>query len=267
MNIKEVLSEKLEVHFDKALAAQYYRILIDDICDLETMQLSDINKIVNQLLAGTPIQYITGKAPFYGYFFKVDSNVLIPRAETEELVYTIEKHLKEKKITTPSILDIGTGSGCIPITLNLLFKDANITALDISKEAIIVAESNNIKLGANVKFITQDILVKNIALPKYDIIVSNPPYIPYNEQSLMSKNVLDHEPHIALFVADENALIFYKAIFEFSNMHLNNNGAIFLECNEYNAQNVRSIFAEKYNCTIIRDMQQKQRILKAVTKN
>jgi len=213
-----------------------------------------------------PIQYITGVAPFYGYFFNADKNVLIPRPETEELVYIINEYIRKRDLGYSDILEIGSGSGCIPITLNLLNPNTNIVSIDISKDALRVSRSNNEKLGSNVEFRTVDILDKGkwSELPgKFDVIVSNPPYIPVREKGLMSANVLDNEPHLALFVSDDDPLIFYNQIFEYGKLHLKEDGAIFLECNENNAQEVKSIYTEAYETEIITDMQGKDRMLVA----
>lgn len=239
-------------------------ILYEDIPNIDEWEIDEVDNILSRLLGHEPIQYITGLAPFYGHLFEVDRHVLIPRPETEELVYAVEKFIRKHGYIQPRIIDIGTGSGCIPITLSSLFVQAKILGVDISEAALELALKNNRKMSAEVNFHCIDFLDKDqwIALGDFDIIVSNPPYIPDSEKSLMAANVLDYEPHLALFVEDQDPLIFYNKIFQFAQTQ-SGNIAIFLECNEYNAMDVESIFSTSYRTEIIKDMQGKNRILKA----
>jgi release factor glutamine methyltransferase len=187
---------------------------------------------VNRLAAFEPLDYIIGYTPFYKNNFKVTKDTLIPRPETEELVDWI---LDEQQTDNPiSILDIGTGSGCIAISLALHIKNCAVTAVDISKEALEVAKSNASKLNATVNFVHIDFLDMNHwnQIGNFDIIVSNPPYIPEKERTQMEANVLMHEPKISLFVPDSNPLIFYEKIFEFAQSHLNTNGIIYCETSQ-----------------------------------
>jgi release factor glutamine methyltransferase len=187
---------------------------------------------VNRLAAFEPLDYIIGYTPFYKNNFRVTKDTLIPRPETEELVTWI---LDEQKSDNPiSILDIGTGSGCIAISLALHLKKSAVTAVDISKEALEVAKSNASKLNATINFVTIDFLDMNQwnQIGNFDIIVSNPPYIPEKERTQMEANVLMHEPKISLFVPDSNPLIFYEKIFEFAQSHLNPNGIIYCETSQ-----------------------------------
>jgi release factor glutamine methyltransferase len=187
---------------------------------------------VNRLAAFEPLDYIIGYTPFYKNNFRVTKDTLIPRPETEELVTWI---LDEQKSDNPiSILDIGTGSGCIAISLALHIKNCAVTAVDISKEALEVAKSNASKLNATVNFVHIDFLDMNHwnQIGNFDIIVSNPPYIPEKERTQMEANVLMHEPKISLFVPDSNPLIFYEKIFEFAQSHLNPNGIIYCETSQ-----------------------------------
>jgi release factor glutamine methyltransferase len=188
-----------------------------------------LSNAFQELLTGKPIQYITSKAPFYGREFKVSPAVLIPRNETEELVHLI---IKENKQPQPKILDIGTGSGCIPITLFLEIPNAEIDAIDISEEALEIAKSNAKILNSKVHFHKIDILNDTLPNQKWDIIVSNPPYVKASEKALMHKNVLDFEPHLALFVEDEDPLLFYKKITALATQHLSKKGKIYFEINE-----------------------------------
>lgn len=266
MTFEETLKIKLKDHFNKREINYFIRVFSEDMPMLEGVSESEWKSIAERLINQEPIQYITGIAPFYGYFFQVNPSVLIPRPETEELVYHIHDYLKHNKIAAPRILDIGSGSGCIPITLNLLTTDSKVISVDISEMAIGVARSNNSKLGSGVVFENLDILNEeqwSKLSGCYDIIVSNPPYIPNKEKALMSVNVLDHEPHLALFVEDEDPLIFYNKIHDFAAKFLKKGGAIFLECNEYNVHDVKAIYDSLYAAEILNDMQGKERMVVA----
>jgi release factor glutamine methyltransferase len=194
-----------------------------------------LSTILDELKSGKPLQYILGETEFYELTFKVNSSVLIPRPETEELVDWI---LKDPVVNTnPNlrILDIGTGSGCIPIVLKKNLPKAEVLAIDISTEALNTAIGNAAINKADVGFYLDDILnpkESKIIENKYSVIVSNPPYITLSEKSLMHQNVLDFEPHTALFVSDSDPLVFYKAIANFAASHLLQNGLLFLEINE-----------------------------------
>ena len=182
-----------------------------------------------RLLTGEPIQYILGEAPFYGRNFLVTRDTLIPRNETEELVHRI---LKENPKPRLRVLDLGTGTGCIPITLALELKDLEMYALDVSVEALEVARQNALNLGANVQFLEGDLLepAPNFAL--FDVLVSNPPYVPLRDQEEMHANVLNFEPHLALFVPDEDPLLFYRAIGSWGQQLLKTGGKLYLEIYE-----------------------------------
>jgi len=192
---------------------------------------------LKRLKEETPIQYIIGETEFYGLPFKVNPDVLIPRPETEELVAWILKEAKQKKEI--KILDIGTGSGCIAISLARHLPHATVYAIDISKEALKVAAQNAILNKVQVHFIEKDILTKinpskrDLEFEKFDIIVSNPPYIRDLEKHEIQNNVLQNEPNIALFVKDENPLLFYDRISDFAKEHLNLNGLLYFEINQY----------------------------------
>jgi release factor glutamine methyltransferase len=190
-----------------------------------------INKIVSELKENKPIQYILGETEFYGLPFKVTPDVLIPRQETEELADWI---IKENKGTGLRILDIGTGSGCIAIALAYHLANCTVEALDVSAEALNVARENALLNKISINFFQYDLLndLPGLHFSNYDLIVSNPPYVCEFEKGLMQPNVLDFEPHLALFVPDEDALIFYKAILNFAKRHLNPGGKIYFEINE-----------------------------------
>ena len=182
-----------------------------------------------RLLTGEPIQYILGEAPFYGRNFLVTRDTLIPRNETEELVHRI---LKENPKPRLRVLDLGTGTGCIPITLALELKDPEMYALDVSVEALEVARQNALNLGANVQFMEGDLLGAIPNLDLFNVLVSNPPYVPLRDQEEMHANVLNFEPHLALFVPDEDPLLFYRAIGSWGQQLLKKGGKLYLEIYE-----------------------------------
>lgn len=207
-----------------------------------------------------PIQYLLGEAYFYGSTFKVNEAVLIPRPETEELVdWILEENLENK-----SIIDFGTGSGCIAISLKKHGKAASVTAVDISEAALKLATDNALRLEAAVNFIHADILNLDID-GQFDIIVSNPPYITGTEMAEMHQNVLAHEPHLALFVPDERPLLFYEAIADFAVGHLKENGRLFFEINEYLSEETIHMLKDKgfTVITLKKDMQGKPRMILA----
>jgi release factor glutamine methyltransferase len=195
---------------------------------LNSEQSSQLDQYVDRLLQHEPVQYVLNEAWFCGLKLYVDKNVLIPRPETEELVEWIISDCKFP-IDTLSILDIGSGSGCIPIALKKRIGKAEVWSCDISPEALRVANQNATTLGINVKFIELDFLneTKREKLPSFDIIVSNPPYIPVKDKDTMRLNVLNHEPATALFVPDNDELVFYKAIASFGKNHLTENSAVY----------------------------------------
>ena len=182
-----------------------------------------------RLLTGEPIQYILGEAAFYGRNFLVTRDTLIPRNETEELVHRI---LKENPKPRLRVLDLGTGTGCIPITLALELKDPEVYALDVSVEALEVARQNALNLGANVQFMEGDLLGAIPNLDLFNVLVSNPPYVPLRDQEEMHANVLNFEPHLALFVPDEDPLLFYRAIGSWGQQLLKKGGKLYLEIYE-----------------------------------
>ncbi len=215
-----------------------------------------------RLLSNEPIQYITTTAWFYKQPFFVNNNVLIPRPETEELVDYI---IKENIDTTPAIIDIGTGSGCIAISLKKNLNSA-VTAIDISKEALLVANKNAADFATEINFKQLNFLDINQwnELGMFDIIVSNPPYIKQDESEAMRNNVLQHEPHLALFVKNEDPLLFYRLIAQFGKTHLNNSGTIWMEINEALGNETKLLMEQySYHAIIIKDLQGKDRMIKA----
>ncbi len=209
-----------------------------------------------------PVQYITGQAWFYNLSFEVNNAVLIPRPETEELVLEAINFLKEN--AEKKVLDIGSGSGCIPISIKKNIPSSIVTSVDVSEAALIVAKKNAADNNVEINFLKIDFLEeKNYKdLAHFDLIISNPPYIPENEKNLLNKNVTHYEPHLALFVPDNDPLLFYKKILILSENHLQKNGKILLETHEDFANETAALFlADKYVVEIKKDMQGKDRIL------
>jgi release factor glutamine methyltransferase len=226
-----------------------------------------IKEDIERLMQNYPVQYLVGKSYFFDTYFKVTTHTLIPRSETEELVSWI---INENTALMPAILDIGTGSGCIPIILKKYIKLADVTALDISKEAIEVATENASAQNLNVKFLHLDFLnsLEWKKLPIYDVIVSNPPYIAKDEIVVMDQSAIGYEPELALFPAGDDPLIFYKSIAEFAKNHLMPGGKLFLELNEFYAEKIRDIFYTEYfsGVEIKMDLQGKKRMIKVLKK-
>lgn len=214
----------------------------------------------DRLKTGEPIQYILGHGPFYGRDFKVSPATLIPRNETEELVHLIIKENPQSELV---ILDIGTGTGCIPITLKLELKTPLVFGTDVSEAALNLAAENAKKLHAKVEFFKNDILNETPNVPKLDILVSNPPYIRISEKSEMHRNVVDYEPHLALFVPNEDPLIFYQVIAEKGKKLLKTEGKIYFEINERLGNEVSSLLLgfNYQNVRVIKDLNDKDRII------
>jgi release factor glutamine methyltransferase len=233
---------------------------------LNHTQQKSIEEIITRLKQHEPVQYVLSECWFAGLKFFVDKNVLIPRPETEELVDWLVKDCKQQ-IRHFKILDVGTGSGCIAITIKKKLPDVEMWACDISDGALTVARINADKLDTTIDFVGLDFLneTERKQLPNFDIIISNPPYVPQKDKGPMKKNVVDFEPHVALFVADENPLIFYEAIADFSKTHLSPAGHIYLEIHEELGEGVNEIFVNRKlgNVVMRKDMQKKNRMIKA----
>ncbi len=236
---------------------------------LSESELLTLHFAVKELLTNKPVQYIIGETEFCGMRFFVDENVLIPRPETEEMVKKIAS-CRDKACLVPTgcdILDIGTGSGCIAISLAKLLTDSKVTAVDVSEKALNVARKNAKANEVNVRFILDDILnPQNPELidNQYDIIVSNPPYVCESEKSEMRANVLDYEPSTALFVSDNDPLIFYRKILEFAQKALKPGGEVWFEINENFGEEMKNLCLEQgfKNVEIIKDFRERDRILK-----
>ncbi len=233
---------------------------------LTAEQNDTLQQYTRDLQQGRPLQYVLDQAWFLGREFRVDERVLIPRPETEELVQWI---MDDYAATTGDlrILDIGTGSGCIPVSLDLAMPDAITEACDVSPGALHVARENAAALGANVRFFLCDILDREVRsiLPVYDILVSNPPYIPATERDSLHANVRDFEPSLALFTPDDDPLIFYRAIADFGVLHLKSGGAVYCELHRDYADETAGLFTTYgYRVTLRKDMHGHPRMLKGV---
>lgn len=208
-------------------------LALDPSKKINAAEVQQFDTALSRLSAHEPIQYITGETEFFGSIFKVNKNVLVPRPETEDLVQWI-KDDHNSKINSPlSILDIGTGSGCIAISLAKIFPQSKVSALDVSAEALKVAGENALLNGTRINFIHLNVLQLDSLTDKYDIIVSNPPYVRELEKAEMQRNVLEHEPPLALYVKDNDPLIFYKKITKLAEEGLNPNGKLYFEINQY----------------------------------
>lgn len=271
------LYEALQHPYDKQEAAAIAHRYMEDLSGLtytqrlinkdEPMPREQETRLLNDkalLVSGKPLQQVLGYEWFMSRNYKVNEHVLIPRPETEELVQWI---VDDNKSSNPGILDIGTGSGCIPISLKLAIHDANITACDVSTDALAVAQENANTLNADVSFRQLDFLneAQRSTLPSFDIIVSNPPYIPEAEADTLHDNVKNHEPHLALFVPADDALLFYREIAMFGKTHLKQGGTIYCELHVDYALQTKQLFEEiGYDSVIVKeDMHGNLRMLKA----
>ncbi|MFB1039171.1 MAG: peptide chain release factor N(5)-glutamine methyltransferase [Polaribacter sp.] len=279
---KLFFNEALSAIYPKTEIDSFFFILMEEKLKLQRIDtvlkpdflitkknLIDLKTIVKRLQKEEPIQYIIGTTEFYGLPFLVDKNTLIPRTETEELVAWVLDEIKvltNNKITELSILDIGTGTGCIPISLAKNLTSLNISAIDISPEALLIAKQNAILNKVRIAFIELDILGAKSLPQKYDVIISNPPYVRELEKEEIKNNVLENEPHLALFVADENPLIFYNKIADLAKQQLSKNGMLFFEINQYLGKETVSMLAEKgyKNIQLKKDLFGNDRMIKCV---
>jgi release factor glutamine methyltransferase len=234
-------------------------ILVDKTIEIDP---ETINQFIERINVHEPLQYILGKTWFYGLPFHVRSGVLIPRPETEELVDLIIKDHKGKEGL--NILDIGTGSGCIAVSLAANMPSCSISAMDISADALQIASENAVLNKVSVQFIQHDISQDWKGEEHFDIIVSNPPYIERPETELMRQNVLKFEPDLALFAPESDPLFFYRKILEFAVLHLNSNGRIYFEINERFGEETK-VLMEKFGfqqVDILKDLNGKDRMVK-----
>jgi release factor glutamine methyltransferase len=239
---------------------------------LKDTDLEKLDNFLDQVNQHRPLQYVLGHAWFYGMRFFVDENVLIPRPETEELVDWIAesegRKRKEGFTSGLKIFDVGTGSGCIAIALKKKFSGANVYAIDISEKAIEVASKNAGANGMEINFLKGDILSevsRDSIKEKFDVIVSNPPYIRKSEMESIAENVKNFEPHEALFVENDDALIFYKAITGFALSHLEENGKLYFEINESLGNDIQNLLLQKgfQEVEVKKDLSGKERMVRA----
>ncbi len=232
--------------------------------ELTEAQALRLQQMAAQLEQCCPVQYVIGKAWFYNMELLVNEDVLIPRPETEELVQWVLEEVQN--IAAPTILDVGTGSGCIPIAIKKNWPDATVFALDVSDAALSIAKKNAAIQKAEVHFLHADILDENIwPAQTFDIIISNPPYIPQQESHVLDKNVTDWEPHLALFVPDNDPILFYKKISAFAKKHLHANGSLFFECHQQYVKQVLTALKEiGFDAQQKADMFGNDRMVKAV---
>lgn len=275
-DLKKIYLGELKPLFGENEALQMLNILIEHFFSLTRSQqalninyrlneseMLSLHNAVKELKKNRPVQYITGETEFYGLRFLVNSLVLIPRQETEELVDLIVKNEKSEGL---KVLDIGTGSGCIAISIAKTLYNPKVSALDISVSALAVAQNNAEINTVEVNFIEEDILnISQNTETQFDIIVSNPPYVKMSEKELMQPNVLEYEPHLALFVEDDNPLKFYKAIVNYASENLKIKGRLYFEINEALGKDVSELTkaAGFENVEIHLDINGKERMLSA----
>jgi len=275
---REQFVQKLSSLYDMMEAESFFYLILENRHQMKridlaispelTFSIEEIKKwdaILDQLLLEIPIQYILGTAHFYGLEFDVNENVLIPRPETEELVDWIISDCRSDKKSNIKVLDIGTGSGCIAVSLAKNLSEAQISGIDISEKALATANKNALNNGVVINFNQKNILETTILEQQFDIIVSNPPYVRHLEKSEIKKNVLDNEPHLALFVADHDALVFYRKIAGLAQQNLVENGRLYFEINQYLGKEMMALLEEMnfQNITLRKDIYGNDRMIKA----
>ena len=285
-NYKTIFISELTSIYDEVEAESFFYLSLEKLHNLKRIDLAlqpnfeltgcevdNWNNILDDLKSQKPIQYILGETEFYGLPFLVNENVLIPRPETEELVQLIIVESQMIKKETIRILDIGTGSGCIAVSLAKNLPNAQVFAIDVSEEALRVAKKNAETNQVNINFIQTNILeTNNLAqlltfnqqpTTAFDVIVSNPPYVRHLEKEEIKKNVLDYEPHLALFVEDNDALIFYRKIAQLSKTSLTQNGKLYFEINQYLGKETVELLEElEYeNIKLLKDIYDNDRMI------
>lgn len=282
--VKDLFQKELKDMYDKEEINNFFYMLLESYLGLKRIQLAlnpelsypekelyPIYDGLKKLIQNIPIQYIIGETEFYGLRFKVNKDVLIPRPETEELVQWIINQQPNSKSNQFNILDIGTGSGCIAISLAKNLQNARVYALDVSEKALKVAKMNAKFNLVDVTFIEANILdpqtwITELKKMKFDIIVSNPPYVREQEKEQMKANVLNNEPHLALFVENNNPLLFYNAISQFAVNNLSQNGSLCFEINEYLGKQMKQLL-NAFNFRMIelkQDIFGKDRMIKGI---
>ena len=273
-NIKELLlayypeaevSGFTRIIMESVTGYSYANILLDDK-KLTRDQQNEIHAILERLVKYEPIQYILGETEFFGLPFCVNQHTLIPRPETEELVELIVNENKDEHL---SVLDVGTGSGCIAVALAKYMKNAEVSAWDFSQEALDIASLNSKRNSVHVSFQKVDVLSDYPNDEKFDIIVSNPPYVLESEKLTMNRNVLDYEPHSALFVPDSQALLFYERIADIALNILKPQGRLYFEINQMKGTETMKMLQNKglSNVQLYQDISKNDRIIRAELKN
>ena len=284
-----MLLSEFRIYFRKILSGFYsnreidtfFKILIDFYFDwkstfiglnpnyvLDSNQLQKLKFALAELELGKPIQYVTNQAFFLNNDFYVNDSVLIPRPETEELVKWVLDDINEYKITSPHLMDIGTGSGCIAISLAKANREIKLTAIDLSKEALIIAKKNASKHKVKIDFVQEDIQSLSHINRTFDIIVSNPPYIHPDEKKDILPNVLNHEPHMAIFTPNNDPIYFYRLIINFASKVLKSLGGLYLEINPKFLELLKSNFSSRNfsEVEVRNDIFGKPRMLKVIKK-
>lgn len=276
-SLRTFFNDELIGYYPDTEIESFFNLLSEDILNLKRIAISQnlyavvsgkkyerFQKAIAKLKNYEPIQYILGNTEFYGLIFEVNPSVLIPRPETEELVSWIIDDCKDRKDL--SILDIGTGSGCIAISLAKNLKHTKVYALDVSEDALKLAKLNATKNEVDIEFIEADILDWDLGNIQFDVIVSNPPYVRELEKEAMSANVLNHEPHLALFVKNDDALLYYRKIAEISENILKPNGQLYFEINESLGEPTKELLANNSfnNIELKLDIFEKDRMIKAI---
>lgn len=284
-----MLLSEFRIYFRKILSEFYsnreidtfFKILIDFYFDwkstfiglnpnyvLDSNQLQKLKFALAELELGKPIQYVTNQAFFLNNDFYVNDSVLIPRPETEELVKWVLDDINEYKITSPHLMDIGTGSGCIAISLAKANREIKLTAIDLSKEALIIAKKNASKHKVKIDFVQEDIQSLSHLNRTFDIIVSNPPYIHPDEKKDILPNVLNHEPHMAIFTPNNDPIYFYRLIINFASKVLKSLGGLYLEINPKFLELLKSNFSSRNfsEVEVRNDIFGKPRMLKVIKK-
>lgn len=276
--IKSSFHTHLSSFFDEQEIDQFFYLVLEKYHQLKRVdlalqpdlnvsstELEQWNLVLGQLKTQKPIQYILGEAFFCDLVFKVNEHTLIPRPETEELVYWILEEIKKQNKFNSTIVDIGTGTGCIPISLKKNLPESTVFGIDISEEALKVANENAKTNEVNVHFVQRNILETSDLQNQFDVIVSNPPYVRQLEKAEINTNVLAFEPHLALFVSDEDPLVFYRKIAELAQKNLKPNGLLFFEINQYLGGETVSLLADLGFKTIAlrKDIYGNDRMIKA----
>ncbi|WP_341221972.1 peptide chain release factor N(5)-glutamine methyltransferase [Polaribacter atrinae] len=281
-NFRIFFNNELSATYPKTEIDSFFFLLIEAKLNLQRIDtvmkpnflitdeiLSELKSIIKRLQKEEPVQYILGETEFYGLPYKVNENTLIPRPETEELVEWVVNETPKLRTKNQDnnlkILDIGTGTGCIPISLAKNLKNVTISAIDVSTAALKVAQQNAILNNVAISFLEIDILKAEKLPQQYDIIVSNPPYVRELEKVEINNNVLQNEPHLALFVDDNNPLIFYKKIASLAKQHLTKNGLLFFEINQYLGKETIEMLQEQgfKNIELKKDFIGNDRMIKA----